>query len=373
MEDDHDAELYAMQLATASVLPMAMKAAIELGVFDVINSAGPAASLSPAQIASQLAASTTGSSSASADDVGQRLDPILHLLASHSVLTSSPRNVDHGGGGGDGDGFPRSYGLAPVAKYFLKDGNKTGSLAPLLSMIQDKVVLDAWMHLKDSVVEGGTPFNRAYRMDGMEFMRENPRFREVFAGSITEFSPLVMEAFLERYCEEGFAGVKSLVDVGGGDGSSSHAIVSRVPTIRNAINFDLPSAVQNAPSYAGVEHVAGDMFEGVPKGDVIFMKWILHLWDDEQCVKIFKNCYQATPENGKVVIVDALIPETSETSAAAAKASLMFNLYRMSMKPQGKERTLSQFESLAKQAGFSHARIACFAYNFAVVEFLKSI
>ncbi|CAI0396478.1 unnamed protein product [Linum tenue] len=356
MEDDHDAELYAMQLATASVLPMAMKTAIELGVFDVITSAGPAASLSPAQIASQLAASTTdSSSSASADDVGQRLDPILHLLASHSVLTSSPRNVDHGGGGGDGDGFQRSYGLAPVAKYFLKDGNKTG------------------MHLKDSVVEGGTPFNRAYRMDGMEFMRGNPRFREVFAGSITEFSPIVMEAFLERYCEEGFAGVKSLVDVGGGDGSSSRAIVSRVSTIRNAINFDLPFVVQNAPSYPGVEHV-GDMFESVPKGDVIFMKWILHLWDDEQCVKIFRNCYQATPENGKVVIVDALIPETSETSAAAAaKASLMFNLYRMSMKPQGKERTLSQFDSLAKQAGFSHARIACFAYNFAVVEFLKSI
>ncbi|CAL1388974.1 unnamed protein product [Linum trigynum] len=101
---------------------------------------GPAASLSPAQIATQLAASTRSNNSTSADDVGQRLDPILHLLASHSILTSSTRNVDHGG---SGDGFQRSYSLASVAKYFLKDGNKTGSLAPLLSMIPDKVVLDA--------------------------------------------------------------------------------------------------------------------------------------------------------------------------------------------------------------------------------------
>ncbi|CAN1175647.1 Caffeic acid 3-O-methyltransferase [Linum perenne] len=237
-------------------------------------------------------------------------------------------------------------------------------------MIQDRVVLDAWMHLKDSVLEGGNAFYKAYGMNGGDYMGKDPRFREAFFGSISELSPLIMEAFLERYSNGGFQSVETLVDVGGGNGSSIHLISSRVPTIRKAINFDLPFVLEKSTLYSGVEHVAGDMFESVPKGDAIFMKWILHLWDDEQCLKILSNCYNALPENGKVVAIDALVPETSN-EATDHKALLQFSLYRMNTKPQGKERTLTQFDSLAKQVGFSRARIACYAYNFAVFEFIK--
>ncbi|CAN1175641.1 Caffeic acid 3-O-methyltransferase [Linum perenne] len=345
-----------MQLATASVTPMALKAAIELGVFDIINSAGAGASLSPAQIASKLVADVDDR----VDSIAERLDPILQLLSSHSILTCDDR----------GDGLiRRSYGLAPVARFFVKGGG--GSLGPLVCMIQDRVVLDAWMHLKDSVLEfGGNAFYKAYGMNGGDYMGKDPRFREAFFGSISELSPLIMEAFLERYSNGGFQSVETLVDVGGGNGSSIHLISSRVPTIRKAINFDLPFVLEKSTLYSGVEHVAGDMFESVPKGDAIFMKWILHLWDDEQCLKILSNCYNALPENGKVVAIDALVPETSN-EATDHKALLQFSLYRMNTKPQGKERTLTQFDSLAKQVGFSRARIACYAYNFAVFEFIK--
>ena len=37
---------YAMQLATASMLPMVLKAAIELGVLEILDRAGPRALLS---------------------------------------------------------------------------------------------------------------------------------------------------------------------------------------------------------------------------------------------------------------------------------------------------------------------------------------
>ncbi|CAN1235456.1 NADPH-dependent diflavin oxidoreductase 1, partial [Linum perenne] len=207
---------------------------------------------------------------------------------------------------------------------------------------------------------GGNAFYKAYGMNGGDYMGKDQRFREAFFGSISELSPLIMEAFLERYSNGGFQGVETLVDVGGGNGSSIHLISSRVPTIRKAINFDLPFVLEKSTLYSGVEHVAGDMFESVPKGDAIFMKWILHLWDDEQCLKILSNCYNALPENGKVVATDALVPETSN-EATDHKALLQFSLYRMNTKPQGKERTLTQFDSLAKQAGFSRAQIACYA------------
>ncbi|CAN1122974.1 Anthranilate N-methyltransferase, partial [Linum perenne] len=97
-------------------------------------------------------------------------------------------------------------------------------------------------------------------------------------------------------------------------------------------------------------------------------QWILHLWDDEQCLKILSNCYNALPENGKVVAIDALVPETSNEATDPLMKPLII---KMNTKPQGKERTLTQFDSLAKQAGFSRARIACYVYNFAVFEFIK--
>ncbi|KAK4835147.1 hypothetical protein QYF36_005955 [Acer negundo] len=70
--------------------------------------------------------------------------------------------------------------------------------------------------------------------------------------------------------------------------------------VLEGINFDLPHVIEDAPSYPDVEHVGGDMFVSVPKGDAIFMKWICHDWSDEHCLKFLKNCYEALPENGKL-------------------------------------------------------------------------
>ena len=35
---------------------------------------------------------------------------------------------------------------------------------------------------------------------------------------------------------------------------------------------------------------------------------ILHDWTDEHCMKILENCYKALLNNGKVIIIDAILP-----------------------------------------------------------------
>ncbi|XVE73616.1 hypothetical protein DITRI_Ditri11bG0133100 [Diplodiscus trichospermus] len=65
-------------------------------------------------------------------------------------------------------------------------------------------------------------------------------------------------------------------------------------------------------STVGVENVAGDIFESVPEGDAVIMKLILHDWGDEQCLRILRNCYKAIPDNGKVIVVDSIIPVMPE-------------------------------------------------------------
>ncbi|XXG77563.1 hypothetical protein AAC387_Pa08g1694 [Persea americana] len=117
--------MYAMQLASTSTLPLALKVAIRLNVLEIIAKAGPGAHLSSAQIASHFPTHNP--------DAPIILDHILGLLASYSVLTWS---IIEGN-----DGSPqRFYGLSPVCKFFIE--NEDGvSLAPLHLSVHDMVTI----------------------------------------------------------------------------------------------------------------------------------------------------------------------------------------------------------------------------------------
>ncbi|GLT78291.1 hypothetical protein SLA2020_498310 [Shorea laevis] len=65
------------------------------------------------------------------------------------------------------------------------------------------------------------------------------------------------------------------------------------------------------------------MFESIPQGEAIFMKWILHDWADEECLRLLKNCHQAVPKNGKVIVMDAVLPVEADASAAAKDTCYM--------------------------------------------------
>ncbi|MCI46679.1 caffeic acid 3-O-methyltransferase, partial [Trifolium medium] len=68
-----------MQLAISTALPMALQAAIELGVFEVLQNAGKGARLSADDIVSCL-------SKINNPEASKMLDRILAFLSSHSVL-----------------------------------------------------------------------------------------------------------------------------------------------------------------------------------------------------------------------------------------------------------------------------------------------
>ncbi|XP_057472322.1 caffeic acid 3-O-methyltransferase 1-like [Actinidia eriantha] len=351
--DQEEAFLFAMQLASASVLPMVLKSAIELDLLEAIARAGPAAYVSPSDLAAQL--STTN------PHASVMLDRILRLLTSYSVLHCTLRTLPNGG-------VERLYGLAPVCKFLIK--NEDGvSMAPLLLMNQDKVLMESWYHLKDAVLDGGIPFNKAYGMTAFEYHGTDTRFNKVFNQGMSNHSTITMKKILDSY--QGFEGLNTIVDVGGGTGATLNMILSKYPAIKG-VNFDLPHVIEDAPSYPGVEHVGGDMFVSVPNGDAIFMKWICHDWSDEHCSKFLKNCYDVLPNNGKVIVAECILPEAPDTSLAT-KNVVHIDVIMLAHNPGGKERTEKEFEALAKGAGFEGFRVMCCAFNTYVMEFLKKI
>ncbi|KAL9261309.1 Caffeic acid 3-O-methyltransferase-like protein [Drosera capensis] len=343
---------YAMAITSGSVPPMVLKAMIELDVLEIIKRAGPGAYLSPEEIAGQLPTSNPVAAT--------MLDRMLRLLASYSILSYSLKELPDGR-------VQRRYGLAPVCEFLTK--NEDGvSLAALSLMNQDKVLLESWHYLKDAVLDGGIPFNKAYGMTAFEYHGTDPRFNKVFNQGMSNHSTITMKRLLETY--NGFEGISTLVDVGGGTGATLDMIVAKYPSIKG-INFDLPHVVNDAPSYNGIEHVGGDMFVSVPKGDAIFMKWICHDWSDEHCLKFLKNCFDALPDHGKVIVCEYILPVAPETSNAAR---LVFHVdaIMLAHNPGGKERTEKEFEALAKGSGFRGFKVTASAYDTKVMEFLKN-
>ncbi|GMH18321.1 hypothetical protein Nepgr_020162 [Nepenthes gracilis] len=234
-------------------------------------------------------------------------------------------------------------------------------------MNQSRVSLESWHYMKEAVLEGGIPFNKAYGTTTFEYNKEDPKFNKVFNNAMSNLSTLVMKKILDTY--KGFEGLSLLVDVGGGIGATLNMIVSKYPMIKG-INFDLPHVIKDALSFSGVQHIGGDMFVSIPKGDAIFMKWICHDWSDEHCIKLLKNCYASLPHHGKVIVCESVLPKATETTASS-RVVLLSDMIMLAQCLGGKERSENEFEGLAKRAGFQDFKVACSAYDIKVMEFLK--
>jgi O-methyltransferase domain len=56
----------------------------------------------------------------------------------------------------------------------------------------------------------------------------------------------------------------------------------------------------------------GDFFETVPSGgDAYLLSHIIHDWNDEECLTILGNCRKAMKPNGRLLIVEMVLPQFS--------------------------------------------------------------
>ncbi|CAH2067739.1 unnamed protein product [Thlaspi arvense] len=359
--DEKMVSLQAESIVNTVAFPMVLKAALELGVIDTVAAAGNGAWLSPYEIVRSLPTKPTN------PEAPAFLDRMLRLLVSHSILKC--RMVEGRENGRTGN-MERVYAAEPVCKYFLKSSDASGSLVSLFMLLQSEVFFKTWGNLKDVILEGKAAFTSAHGMGIFEYISSDRQFAEVFHRAMSEPSIMIMKKVLEVY--RGFEDVKTLVDVGGGTGTILSLVTSKYPQIKG-VNFDLPQVLTHAPFYPGVEHVSGDMFIEVPKGDAIFMKWILHDWTDEHCIKLLKNCWKSLPENGKVIVVDMITPTEPKGGDFSSNTVFAMDMLMLTHCSGGKERSLSQFENLAYGSGFTRCEVICLAYSYSVIEFHKQI
>lgn len=122
----------------------------------------------------------------------------------------------------------------------------------------------------------------------------------------------------------------------------------------HGILFDQPQVVEGARGIIASEGltlrcevVGGDFFQTAPPGgNAYILKSVIHDWDDEHSVVILKNCRRAMTKEGRLLLVETVVPSTGEPHYAK------YNDLEMLVLLGSQERTLEEYAALFKQAQF---------------------
>ncbi|KAM3321217.1 acetylserotonin O-methyltransferase-like [Capsicum chacoense] len=256
------------------------------------------------------------------------------------------------------------YVQTPLSRLLIKEGGN--SMAAFLLFESSPVMLAPWHNLtaRISSKDNGRPaFDAAHGKDVWKYAEADPGHSNLLNSAMACDARVAVSAIIND-CPEIFKGVNTMVDVGGGDGTTLRLLIESFPWI-NGINYDLPHVASVAPHANGVVHVGGDMFNYVPKADVAFLMWVLHDWGDEECIQILTKCREAIPKDkGKVIILEAIIGEKEENIIRGSNneklkdVGLMLDMVMMAHTSNGKERTSKEWAYVLNAAGFSRHTIS---------------
>jgi hypothetical protein len=325
------------QLVCGHMATRAISAAAALGVADAIGSGQ--------RTAAEVAAAT-----------GTRPEPTLRLLralAALQVLTETA---------------PGTFALTGTGAMLRTD--RADSMAEFVAMTTDPAMLGAWQRLAEAVRTGGPVFADVFGTDFFDHLAADPRLSARFNAAMRQGTRLAAQAVPRAY---DFGRFGTVADVGGGDGTLLAAILTEYPRLSGLLYDTAEGSAQAGATLtaAGVAHrcaqLTGDFFASVPAGaDGYLLKSILHDWDDERSAVILRHVRAVIPPHGRLLIVDAVLPEVVDPGASA-----LGHLGDLNMLVQlgGKERTRGDFAALCAATGFELADVTGLApARFSLVE-----
>ena len=258
----------------------------------------------------------------------------------------------------------RRFSLTPLSEPLLSDA--PNSLRAYAQVITTDWQFPIWAELPYTIRTGKPSFEKAFGMSAFDYLWTHPEAMKEFNDSMTSSSAFSIEAVLDSY---DFSEVSKLVDVGGGQGLLLASIIKKYPHMKGIL-FDVPAVVEEAReiinSYGVTDRceiVGGDFFASVPTtADASIMKFVIHDWNDEQCITILRNCRNALPKGGKILVVEMVLPEGNEPSIGK------YLDVHMMLYGSGCERTEKEYRELFDKAGFELSRIVPTMSPFSIVE-----
>ncbi|XP_061351756.1 isoflavone-7-O-methyltransferase 9-like [Gastrolobium bilobum] len=325
------AHLYRMMYSFLN--PMCIKWAIDLGIPDIIHNHPH-----PITLPELVSALHVPHSKATC------VERLMRLLA-HNDFFAIIKIHDN----------KEAYALTPSSQLLVNGTDHC--LSSMVHLFNSPTLVGSYHHLgKWTSGEDLTIVETAFGHGGFwDFMQQNPTHLKMFNEAMESDSHIVRLAL--RDCKSVFEGLDSIVDVGGGTGNTANIICESFPNLK-CIVLDLPQVVTGLTRSNNLSFVGGNMFQYIPQADAVLLKWVLHNWSDDDCIKILKNCKEAISgksKGGKVIIIDIVMNEKHDDHKMK-EVKLCFDIVMMASL-NGKERDEKDWNRLFIQAGFKHYEI----------------
>jgi hypothetical protein len=264
---------------------------------------------------------------------------------------------------------PEGDGFEPTPTLALLQWGEPGSLFELA--VLGDVMERAWAGLAGTMISGESAFEGAFGEPLFVHLRDHPEVAAAFNGTMAALSHPVVDRFVADF---DIGPAVRIVDVGGGIGHLGLGL-ARVHPQTEVIVFDLPQVEDEAATFLGDQasgrcrFEAGNFFKAVPIGaDIYVLKWVLHDWGDERCLRILHNCRAALPVDGRIVIIERLVPDPLEPGPAS-NAVLRFDMAMLALGGAGtaQERTLTQYDDLLHSAGLQRRAVMPITEGFVAI------
>ncbi|MEU9113208.1 methyltransferase [Streptomyces sp. NPDC048483] len=309
------------RIAYGAMASYAVGAAARLGVVDLIGDGVSTAD----ELAAKCAARP------------QAMGRLLRALAGLGLLAESA---------------PGRFAVTPAGALLRSEG--PDSLYSFVRMFTEPAMLRSWERLDDSVRTGEPAFDAVFGSDFFGHLTERPELAALFhaaMGQATRDTAALVPAAFD------FGRFATVADIGGGDGTLLAAILTAHPALRGIL-FDLGEGLAQAPDTLarnGLDGrcslVNGDFFSTAPDGaDLYLLKSVLHDWNDEQCADILRHCRRVTPDDGRLLIIEPVLPPVVDPATAGV---VYISDLNMLVNVGGRERTREDFERLCQGAGFA--------------------
>lgn len=212
----------------------------------------------------------------------------------------------------EGDGATAAYFNTPAGALYL-DSTQPRYIGGIMVMLNARL-FKYWNDLPEALRTGQAQNETKHGQKGVfeELYAELPKL-EQFLGAMTGLSRFNFEALAAKF---DFSRYGTICDVGGATGLLCIEAAHVHPSLR-CISFDLPPVEPVKQKYIAAAGLSdrvmtakGDFFrDPLPKADVITMAMILHDWNLEKKMHLIRAAYDALPDGGAFIAIEALIDD----------------------------------------------------------------
>ena len=226
--------------------------------------------------------------------------------------------------------------------------------------------MNGFAQLMYSVQTGKSGFEKMIGMPIFDWFAKNPEEASLFSETMIGIHGAEPAAVATAY---DFSGMNTIVDVGGGTGNLLTTILEKSPKSRGIL-YDLLHVTQDASALIQARALkdrvtveTGSFFDSVPAGgDAYLLSHIIHDWSEDQCLTILKNCRSAMNPDGRVLLIEMVLPEDNTPHPGKILDMMML------VGPGGRERTAKEYGTLLSKAGLRLTRVVPTESAVSVVE-----